>query len=169
MKKLIMVNGTMGVGKTTICKELYQSINNSCWLDGDWCWTMNPFRVTEENKEMVLDNIIHLLNNFLKNASFECIIFNWVMQYESIITSILDRLNLGLNTEVIKISLVCSEEELEKRIKKDVRRGIRDIEAVSASKERLALYNDMDTIKIKTDNFGIDEIVDKIKINAGFC
>ncbi len=67
-KKLIIINGVMGVGKTTICKVLYKKLNNSFWLDGDNCWMMNPFVVNEENKAMVLDNIVHVLNNFLKNS-----------------------------------------------------------------------------------------------------
>ena len=50
MKKLIIINGTPGVGKTTICKALNQNVENSVWLDGDWCWMINPFKVTEENK-----------------------------------------------------------------------------------------------------------------------
>ena len=59
----------MGVGKTATSKSLYQKLINSVWLDGDWCWMMNPFIANEENKEMVLDNISHLLRNFLMNSS----------------------------------------------------------------------------------------------------
>jgi broad-specificity NMP kinase len=54
-----MIHGTMGVGKTTVCRELYKELNNSVWLDGDWCWLMHPFVVTEENIEMVLFEILH--------------------------------------------------------------------------------------------------------------
>jgi len=46
-KKLIIINGTMGVGKSTISKALYKNLENSVWLDGDWCWMMNPFIVNE--------------------------------------------------------------------------------------------------------------------------
>jgi broad-specificity NMP kinase len=40
----------MGVGKTTTCKELSKKLQNSVWLDGDWCWMIDPFVVNEENK-----------------------------------------------------------------------------------------------------------------------
>jgi adenylate kinase family enzyme len=56
-KKLVIVNGAMGVGKTTTCKELSKKLQNSVWLDGDWCWMINPFVVNEENKRMVINNI----------------------------------------------------------------------------------------------------------------
>ncbi len=168
MKKLIMINGTMGIGKTTICESLYKSINNSCWLDGDWCWTMNPFRVTEENIEMVLNNITHLLNNFLSNTLFEYVIFNWVMHYESIISSVLEGLDIKSNFEVIKITLVCSEEELERRINKDIGAGLRDVDSLSRSIERLALYKDMDTIKVDVSGKKVVETVDRIKQLIGY-
>ena len=65
MKKLIIINGTMGVGKTTVSERLYKSLENSFWLDGDSCWYMNPFVVNEENKKMVIENISFILNNFI--------------------------------------------------------------------------------------------------------
>ena len=37
-KKLIIVNGVMGVGKTSVCRMLYKELDNSFWLDGDNYW-----------------------------------------------------------------------------------------------------------------------------------
>ena len=51
----------MGVGKSAVCRELLRQLTPGVWLDGDWCWNMNPFVVSEENKRMVLSNITHLL------------------------------------------------------------------------------------------------------------
>lgn len=56
----------MGVGKTATCQILKQKLNNSVFLDGDWCWDMHPFQVTEETKQMVLENIGFLLNSFIR-------------------------------------------------------------------------------------------------------
>ena len=64
MKKLYLIGGPMGVGKTTVCQFMKQKLNSSVFLDGDWCWDMHPFCITEETKAMVVDNICHLLNNF---------------------------------------------------------------------------------------------------------
>ena len=77
MKKLIFINGTMGVGKTTIRQQLKQQLPYSVFLDGDWCWDASPFVVTEETKTMVIDNIVHVLNNFLKCQTYETVIFFW--------------------------------------------------------------------------------------------
>ena len=62
MKTLLLIGGPMGVGKTSVCRCLQKKLNNSVFLDGDWCWDSNPFLVTEETKEMVMDNIGYLLN-----------------------------------------------------------------------------------------------------------
>lgn len=54
MKKLFIIDGTMGVGKTTVSQLLKQKLPNSVFLDGDWCWDSCPFQVTAETKEMVM-------------------------------------------------------------------------------------------------------------------
>lgn len=41
-KKLLVINGTMGSGKTEISKEIFQNLSNCAWLDGDWCWMITP-------------------------------------------------------------------------------------------------------------------------------
>ena len=64
MKKLYLIGGTMGVGKTAACQALKRLLPGSVFLDGDWCWDADPFVVNDETKAMVEDNICHLLNNF---------------------------------------------------------------------------------------------------------
>jgi adenylate kinase family enzyme len=158
-KKLIIINGTMGVGKTSVCKLLYKQIHNSIFLDGDWCWMMNPWNINEENKNMVLDNISHLINNFLKNKTIENIIFCWVLHEEIIIKNILDKL-LSNKYKLYIITLICSEEELIKRMRNDKR----DEDAINDSIKRIKLYKNMKTNKINTDNKRVEEIIEKIKI-----
>lgn len=161
VKKLIIINGTMGVGKTATSRELNKKLNNSVWLDGDWCWMMNPFTVNDENKNMVIKNITYLLRNFLINSSYEYVIFDWVIHYEDIFNLIIQPLS-DLEFEVIKITLLCSEEKLKKRILNDVKLNLRDGKELSTSLERLELYKNMNTVKIDTTNISINETVDKI-------
>ncbi|MBR4062948.1 MAG: AAA family ATPase, partial [Clostridia bacterium] len=93
MKTLYMIGGTMGVGKTTVCQQLKRDLQNSVFLDGDWCWDASPFQVTDETKAMVTNNICYLLNNFLKCSAYDNIIFCWVMHEQRIIDSILEKLD----------------------------------------------------------------------------
>ena len=86
MKTLYMIGGPMGVGKTTVSRELMHLLPRCAFLDGDWCWMMQPFTVTDETKEMVQQNIAALLNNFLRCSAFENVIFCWVMHGKRIST-----------------------------------------------------------------------------------
>ncbi|WP_338563682.1 AAA family ATPase [Paraclostridium sordellii] len=161
-KKLIIINGVMGVGKTSVSKALYKQLDNSFWLDGDNCWMMNPFEVTSENKYMVIDNITYLINNFIKNSKSEHIILNWVIHTDEIMDSILYKINMN-KIDLYKITLICDEDTLVKRIKKDIKSGIRDEDNIKRSLDKLKLYKNMNTLKIDTANKSIDEIVENIK------
>ena len=160
-KKLIIINGVMGVGKTTICKVLYKKLNNSFWLDGDNCWMMNPFVVNEENKAMVVDNIVHVLNNFLKNSSTEYVLFNWVIPTDYIMKDLLDKIT-EKDIQIYKLTLMSSKDELVKRIGKDIKSGARDTGNIKRSLERFDLYKSMDTTKIDTTRKSVEEIVNEI-------
>ncbi len=37
----------MGVGKTTVCRELLRTLDKCVWLDGDWCWMQDPWIVND--------------------------------------------------------------------------------------------------------------------------
>ena len=115
MKTLYMIGGTMGVGKTTVCQQLKRDLQNSVFLDGGWCWDASPFHVTDETKAMVIDNICYLLNNFLKCSVYEKIIFCWVMHEQSIINSIIEKLDTK-KCAVNCISLVANEKSLRDRL-----------------------------------------------------
>lgn len=160
-KKLIIINGTMGVGKTATCKLLYKSLDKSVWLDGDWCWMMNPFIVNDENKEMVEKNIHFMLRSFLTNSNIENVIFNWVIHTEDIFDMVLGGLS-DLDFELHKITLICSKEELRRRIGKDVETNDRDEACFDRSAKRLELYKNMKTAKIDTTNLSLEETVCKI-------
>ncbi|WP_195542599.1 AAA family ATPase [Massiliimalia timonensis] len=147
MKHLVFVNGTMGVGKTTVCQQLKSMLTHCVFLDGDWCWDMNPFMVTPETKEMVLENISTLLSNFLRCSVYETVLFCWVMQEEEIIKEILRRITAGYD-RLSCFTLNCSKEELIRRLEKDIREGKRDEETIERSLERRSLYEKMETIHL---------------------
>ncbi len=156
MKNIIFINGTMGVGKTATSRELQKLLPKCAFLDGDWCWDMKPFIVTDETKKMVEDNIRYILNNYIKCSEYENIIFCWVMHEEYIIESILYGLNLQ-DCVLYKISLICSEQSLVERLLRNVDNRIRTIDIIARSVSRLNNYVLMDTIKIDVSNIDAEQ------------
>lgn len=161
MKKLYLIGGTMGVGKTTVCQALKYELDNCVFLDGDWCWDSHPFQVTEETKKMVMDNICYMLNNFIHCPQYDNIVFCWVMHQQSIIDEIISQLDTN-QIKVISISLICNEQALTKRLSLDIEKGIRKEDVLTRSIERISLYHQLNTIKIDTSNQEIKDIVNEI-------
>ena len=161
MKTLYLIGGTMGVGKTTVSQQLKHILPNSVFLDGDWCWDANPFQITEETKVMVIDNICYLLNNFLRCSAYENIIFCWVMHKQFIIDSILEKLYTE-HCNVKIVSLIADETNLYDRIISDVTNGRRSKNIINKSVARIPLYQNLNTVKIDTNNKTIQEIANEI-------
>ena len=151
MKHIFLIGGTMGVGKTTTCHIMKTKLNNSVFLDGDWCWDMHPFQVTDETKQMVMENVCFLLNNFIQCSAFENIVFCWVMHEQAIIDGILSRIETS-NCKIHLISLVCGEQALRTRLTKDIKAGIRTEDVIRRSIERIPFYEVLDTIKVDVSN-----------------
>lgn len=162
MKRLYIIGGTMGIGKTTVSKVLNKKLANSVFLDGDWCWNMDPFVVNEETKALVLDNICCLLNNFINCSVFDNIIFCWVLHQQDTIDELLTRINLE-NVDVKVISLVCNQEALIKRLQQDIDQNIRTNDVIERSLERLKHYQNLNTIKIDVSNLTVNQTVAAIE------
>lgn len=161
MKNLFLIGGTMGIGKTTTCQIIKEKLNNSVLLDGDWCWDMHPFQVTEETKQMVIDNICFLMNSFIHCSVFENIVFCWVMHEQAIIDEILSRLDTS-DCQVHLISLVCNKEALSERLIKDIDSGNRTEDIIHRSLERIPLYEQLNTFKVDVSRISPEQAANLI-------
>lgn len=168
MKHLYLIGGTMGVGKTTVSQILKRELPDCVFLDGDWCWDADPFQVTEDTKRMVLENIIFLLNQFLRCPAYKNIVFCWVMHQQEILDRILEGLKdenettpamegSGEGVSIHAVSLVCEPSELTRRLEKDVKAGIRRADVIERSLSRLPLYMGLNTRKIDVTDLTPEE------------
>lgn len=161
MKNIYLIGGTMGMGKTTTCQVLKKKLPNCAFLDGDWCWDMDPFQVNEETKAMVMENIIFMLNSFIRCSVYENIVFCWVMHEQEIMDRILARLELK-DCQVFLFSLVASPKALKIRLQKDIDQGLRTEDVLRRSMDRLPLYEKLDTVKIDVSNISPEEAAERI-------
>jgi predicted kinase len=161
MKKLIFIGGAPGVGKTTVAKMLIDELEKSVMLDGDWCWYQGKhWNFSQENKDMVVDNIVYTLNNFLKNDSFDHVVFSWVLHLQETHDFILKNLKFK-NFKFYDISLTCDEHIIRKRIKSansDI--SSNDLEQlVNRALDRNKCCCKLSTVKIDTSKLNKDEVL----------
>ena len=161
MKQVYLIGGTMGVGKTTACRLLKEKLDNSVFLDGDWCWDMHPFIVNEETRKMVMENIVFLLNQFIHCSAYQHIIFGWVMHEQSILDDITRQLDLS-DCRLHAVSLVCSPEALKVRLQRDIDAGLRQPDVLDRSIPRLPLYDRLKTTKIDVSDCSPEQAAEQI-------
>ena len=161
MKKLYLIGGTMGAGKSAVGRELNRLADKSVWLDGDDLWRMNPFTVSENTKLMVMANIRAVINNFLACPDIDCVIFTWVMHEQEIIDDILSGLALD-GVEVRAVSLILREESLKSRLEKDIAAGIRQPDIVERSLGYLKKYDTLDTEKLDMSGISPEDAAKRI-------
>ena len=113
-KKLILISGSPCVGKTAVGTRLFESYDNSAYLDGDWCWCVHPFSVEDKRLRNGDRSVFFVLSNYL-DSEFEFVFFTSVVLTDPMIR---ERILKGITTknyEVISFMLTCSEETLKKR------------------------------------------------------
>ncbi len=166
MKRLYLIGGPMGAGKTAACRCLQKRLERSVFLDGDWCWDAHPFQVTEETRAMALDNVAHVLNNFLRCSAYDHVIFCWVLHRQEIWEDLLSRLDAD-GCAVTKTALVCSPEALRQRVEPDVSAGLRAPDALERSLACLPLSGALDVPLLDTTALTPEETASAIWEAAG--
>ena len=114
MKKLILLSGSPCVGKTTVGQHLFEQYENSAYLDGDWCWCVNPFSVKDKRLRNGDKSMSFVLSNYLI-SEFEYVFFTSVVLTDPTIRENILKDIAATDYEVIGFTLTCSEETLVKR------------------------------------------------------
>ena len=77
--KVIIINGPMGVGKTTAGKLIAEKNPGTAFIDGDWCMDIHPFVGNRETKAMAVDNILHMIGNYGRCSACRTVVLVWLM------------------------------------------------------------------------------------------
>ncbi|MBO4368463.1 MAG: AAA family ATPase [Clostridia bacterium] len=116
--RVIIINGPMGVGKTTVGKLIADKVPGTAFIDGDWCMDIHPFIGNRETKEMAADNILHMIGNYNRCSVCGMVVLVWLMDDARVLKSILDGLS-EMDMQAKVFTLICDENELVKRWKND--------------------------------------------------
>ena len=116
-QKLIILSGSPCVGKSAAGDLLFQMYENAAYLDGDWCWCVNPFRLDAPRLREGDKAMSAVLSNYLR-LGFDYVVFSSVvLMYENIRQGILKNIP-ETGYEAIGFTLTCTEENLRQRHKK---------------------------------------------------
>ena len=152
--KVIILNGPMGVGKTTVGKLIAEKCPGTAFIDGDWCMDLHPFVGSRETKAMAVDNILHMIGNYMKCSACKMIVLVWLMDDPWVLQAITDGL-ASLQAEVKSVTLVCDRENLIRRWENDHNCEWRTDEWLKVSLASLpafaAMENTIDTVGLSVD------------------
>lgn len=116
--KIVILNGPMGVGKTTVGRYIADNSSGTAFIDGDWCFDLHPFIGDFETKSMAIDNILHMVGNYKKCTKCDMIVLAWLIDEKWVKYRLLNGL-LKLGLEVRYWTLVSDRERLIQRWEKD--------------------------------------------------
>lgn len=173
MKKVILLSGPYGVGKTTLANYLVNYLNKTVMFDGEWAWFQgNNWNFTEKNKQMALDNICYVLSNFLKNDDFDIIVFSWVLHKKEDHDLIIDSLKQNeIDFELFDISLIADSNTLQKRLRNRISNKATEFnamygneqikKALQGSLNKLHKIMELDNIKLNVSNMNKEEVLEE--------
>lgn len=168
MKRLILICGANGIGKSTACKLLNERLDGSAFIDSDYCRCMNPFSFSKEEIEVVISNISNMMINYFRLDTINNVIFQYGFHgaRKQIFDRILEQLNEnGIIFEFKPIILGCELEENIRRMQHDNRGADRIRRGVINTR---TIYDEYDYPRIDTTSLDVPQTVDRImQILAG--
>ena len=158
--EVIIINGPMGVGKTTVGKYIADHFPGTAFIDGDWCMDIHPFIGNQETKAMAVDNILHMIGNYQKCSVCHLIVLVWLMDDQRVIQKVKEGLS-ALKAEVKDATLICNKENLVRRWKKDRNCEWRTDEWLEISIKSLPGFASLDHV-IDTSDLSVDQVAELI-------
>ena len=166
-KKLIVIIGPNGVGKTTTANALKDRYPQTAYIDADWCRCFNPFGpLTDATKELVISNMFCLMKNHLLCEDIDRVVFPYAFHGErkEIFETVMERLREAkIEFDLKCVILKCSYEENVRRAREDKR----DEERIQRGmKFTHGFYDNYDYPMIDTTDLTPDEVVEWVMANV---
>jgi broad-specificity NMP kinase len=161
---IIIINGSLGVGKTTTAEELHWKFDRSICLDGDAIGNVNPFEIYDDARIEHLYQTIELLIEFHQKHGYHNFVINYVFESASSLQDLVDHLQ-PLDSSIHTYWLTCDKDEQAKRIEGRKRNDLkwelsRFVELQQI--QRKAAEQGFIGMEINTTNLTCAEAADKI-------
>ena len=112
---IIIINGSLGVGKSSVAEELHWKFDKSVHLDGDSIGDVHPFEIYDEARLDHLYRTLALLISFHQQNGYPDFVINYVFESPDSLQALMDLLR-PLDPSIHTYWLTCNEEEQAKRI-----------------------------------------------------
>ena len=112
---IIIINGSLGVGKSSVADQLHYKFDKSVHLDGDYIGEVHPFEIYDDTRISHLYRTLELLIGFHQKSGYHNFVINYVFESSESLQELLDLLR-PLDSSIYIYWLTCQEEEQAKRI-----------------------------------------------------
>jgi chloramphenicol 3-O-phosphotransferase len=113
---IILINGSLGVGKTSVAEALQRKFDKALHLDGDAIGDVHPFEIYDEARVDHLYRTLALLVGFHQQNGYTNFVINYVFESPESLVELLDLLS-PLDPALHVYWLTCAAEEPTKRIR----------------------------------------------------
>ena len=161
MKRLVLLCGPNGIGKTSICHELLRITPQSAYVDSDPLRMMNPFVLSDETIPTVAKNIGDLIENYLDCPSVETVFFSYGFhgRRREIFERVMARLQMR-ELRFLPLLIWCDEEENVRRMRLDERDEARIARAIAVSR---SAYANIDYPRIDVTNLNVSQAAQAVR------
>ena len=120
---IIIINGSLGVGKTSVAERLNEKFIKCVHLDGDAVGDVHPFEIYDDARIDHLYRTLELLVSFHQKNGYHNFVINYIFESPESLQELLDLLR-PLDPIIRTYWLTCNEEEQAGRIRKRERDGL---------------------------------------------
>jgi len=113
---IIIINGSLGVGKTSVADQLHYKFDKSVNIDGDAVGDVHPFEIYDDARISHLYRTLELLVGFHQENGYHNFVINYVFESPDSLQDLLDLLH-PLDPSIHTYWLTCDVGEQAKRIR----------------------------------------------------
>ena len=161
---IIIINGSLGVGKSSVAEELHWKFEKSVHLDGDHIGDVHPFEIYDDARIVHLYRTLALLVGFHQKNGYDNFVINYVFESPESLGDLLDLLR-PLDASIHIYWLTCDEREQEKRIRARSREQLGwelerfvELQRIQADAAQAGFIG----VEVDTSNLSAPEVAEKI-------
>ncbi|MEM7283337.1 MAG: hypothetical protein AAF438_17100 [Pseudomonadota bacterium] len=155
MKKLVLLGGPTGVGKTTTLRALQGRFQSGALLDADDVWRVGVTLAVPKNRHIAIRNVAQTMRGYFQ-AGCTLGVVSWVFARSELYQPVIDALSDEVDT-VQQLYLLADPEILETRLRE---RG--DSDKVEYALSRLELIEALPFTKLDTSHLTPDQVADHV-------